>query len=49
MASTVGIRSGGQVLNPNNRLTTPVIASAGRITSTVGSSRQLQFGLKVVF
>ena len=38
--------SGGQVLNPSNR---QYIGSAGRITSTVGSSRQLQFGLKVVF
>ena len=36
----------GQVLNP---ATGAYVAGAGKITNTVSSSRQLQFGLKLVF
>ncbi|OFW32630.1 MAG: hypothetical protein A3J28_03740 [Acidobacteria bacterium RIFCSPLOWO2_12_FULL_60_22] len=35
-----------QVLNPANR---QYIAGAGRISKTVTSARQMQFGLKLIF
>jgi len=38
-----------QVLNPTLRTTGPYIAGAGKIVDTATSSRQLQFGLKLVF
>jgi hypothetical protein len=41
-----GIPSSLQVLNGSTRA---YIGGAGKITSTVGSSRQLQFGLKLIF
>ena len=37
-----------QVLNPANPAN-PLIGGAGKITNTVTSSRQIQFGLKIIF